>query len=731
VLTPVTGSPFAAAAGQPVDAVAFAPSGGVLAVAVRDGVQTFLVNPSTGSLTPAGGSLFEAGASPSSVAVSPVGGLLATANGLSRADVSVFSLDASTGAVSQVPGSPFAAGAGPASVAFSPTGRLLAVANETAANVSVFSVDTATGALSPVPGSPFADDTQPVSVAFSPAGGLLATANFAAGSLSVYTVDSVTGALAYTSNSPMLLSVQPTAVAFSPNGQLLATANSNASVSEFSVSTATGGLTTIPGSPFATGSDPSAIAYSPDARLLATGNHSDSVSLFSVDPSSARLSPVVGSPFPTGSGSNPFSAAFSPNGKLLATADFGIGAVGMFAVNTHPSTAISAVAGTRFTGAVAHGVCAGSGANAAVDWGDGTAADVSFVTSTGDVDGAHTYSTPGTYNGTVTIAGGCGVATFTATVAVPPSSKTPTSLALACSPGVVAVGRATTCTATIGHAGGGSPTGRVTLAASAPGRFSAGGRCTLAGGSCAVSFTPTRASAGTITITAGYGGDVGHAPAGGAATIVSPPAAGTGAVNVLKGRVRITLPGGRRALAPRIGSTVAVPSGSQIDVRAGIARVSTAADYLRGSDRHHRLQSGVFSAGVFAIKQLTARQAQARARRARRRRLARPPTDLQLIAPKGAPKRAGCRRTGSPGKGVVRSVTGVAKGVYRTMGAASTTSVTQGAWTVQDRCDGTLTTVRTGRATVSYRQRRRAHLARLRAGQSLLVRARFLQAKRA
>ena len=124
----------------------------------------------------------------------------------------------------------------------------------------------------------------------------------------------------------------PDGVAFSPNGGLLATANKEESgssdngwfsdLSVFSVS-GVGALTPVTASPFPSSDDPLgggnrplAIAFSPNGQLLATANYGDNtVSVYAVGAGGA-LTPVVGSPFPTGTLSE--SVAFSPNGGLLA-----------------------------------------------------------------------------------------------------------------------------------------------------------------------------------------------------------------------------------------------------------------------------------------------------------------------------------------------------------------------------------------------------------------------------
>jgi hypothetical protein len=107
----------------------------------------------------------------------------------------------------------------------------------------------------------------------------------------------------------------------------------------------------------------------------------------------------------------------------------------------------------------------------------------------------------------------------------------PTSTSVTCSPGTVAVGQATTCTATVTDTAGGSqttPTGMVTFASSGSGSFSAS-PCTLTGSgasaSCSVTYTlgasgtPSR----TDTITATYGGNSTHGGSSGSTTVTVQP----------------------------------------------------------------------------------------------------------------------------------------------------------------------------------------------------------------
>jgi 6-phosphogluconolactonase (cycloisomerase 2 family) len=84
----------------------------------------------------------------------------------------------------------------------------------------------------------------------------------------------------------------------------------------------------VAGSPFATGRRPEAVAFSPDGRLLASADSIDNaVSVFAVAPSVSRLQ---GSPLTTGS--LPSAVAFSPDGALLAVTNYGGDTVSVYAV---------------------------------------------------------------------------------------------------------------------------------------------------------------------------------------------------------------------------------------------------------------------------------------------------------------------------------------------------------------------------------------------------------------
>jgi len=107
------------------------------------------------------------------------------------------------------------------------------------------------------------------------------------------------------------------------------------------------------------------------------------------------------------------------------------------------------------------------------------------------------------------------------------ATTAPTTTTLACSPVSLLVAGSTTCSATVSSIAGGI-TGDVSFASGAAGAFSAG-TCTLAGGTCQVTYTPSMA--GSHLITASYGGDTNHDPSQGTTTLTvtaPPPGAGPG-----------------------------------------------------------------------------------------------------------------------------------------------------------------------------------------------------------
>jgi predicted outer membrane repeat protein len=325
----------------------------------------------------------------------------------------------------------------------------------------------------------------------------------------------------------------------------------------------------------------------------------------------------------------------------------------------------------------------------------------------------------------------------------------PVSVSVRCSPGTVAPGGSTTCRVTVGPGAGGSaalPTGSVTFSVTGATPVGGGGTCALTPGgaqaACNVTYTLGQGATGTYVVTAAYGGDARHLPASAPTSFAATPVAGKAAnATVVSGTVLIELPGShtfapliaRRdsplpgLVAPIKGATVAVPMGSTVDTTKGRLQLATAASYNQPAHGPPPLQNATLAASIFSIQQMTAKQARAHLKHGQRL-FGTPPTNFGLRTPPRAVAKARCRRTGAPGKGVVRVISASGKGLFRTIAANSITTVKSGTWIVSDRCDGTFTEVGRGSATVTpiHPTHKHEHPVTVGAGQGVLIKGRFL-----
>ncbi|MDQ4047898.1 MAG: hypothetical protein M3131_00725 [Actinomycetota bacterium] len=182
------------------------------------------------------------------------------------------------------------------------------------------------------------------------------------------------------------------------------------------------------------------------------------------------------------------------------------------------------------------------------------------------------------------------------------------------------------------------------------------------------------------------------------------PSGGSGVAAAATGKLRLRLPTSRRFVP--LQDHLNLPVRSVIDAKAGRARVVS-----RAVGGRRPRQAGVFSAGLFQVLQSSAR---------RRRGL----TELRLKGSSFRRCRVSRGRAGSAARRysrrTVRRLRGSGRGRFRTRGRYSAATVRGTAWTIADRCDGTLTRVRRGRVAVRDFRRRRTVL--LRAGKSYLAR---------
>jgi 6-phosphogluconolactonase (cycloisomerase 2 family) len=213
-LTGVPGSPFATApTSNPynisgVNSVTVDPTGKFVYAAIEEGddISAFVIDSSTGALTPVTGSPFHAGTTPATVRVDP-SGRFAYATNMGSNSISAYLVNSSSGALTPIAGSPFSTGPltapGPYGLAVDPSGRFVYV---TTNGISAFSIDNSTGALTPISGSPFASGPGPSGAFVHPSGKFLYVTNNGAGTISGYTIDSTSGTLTPISGSPFVAS---------------------------------------------------------------------------------------------------------------------------------------------------------------------------------------------------------------------------------------------------------------------------------------------------------------------------------------------------------------------------------------------------------------------------------------------------------------------------------------------------------------------------------------------
>jgi 6-phosphogluconolactonase (cycloisomerase 2 family) len=352
MFSPVPGSPFNITADVAPQAIAYSPSGNLVAVADGDSygsnpyISIFRVTSSTGALAedpPTAAS--QDGVL--DVAFSPSGDLLAALNGDGSA--SIYSVDQATGTLAlDTTTSVSGACDFPGSVDFSPSGDLLAVpvdCNNGSSAIQIFTIDQSKGTVISDATTP-TTSMCPVTAEFSPSGDLLASAascDDANDGVQMFSVDAANDTLSSDGTTAMGTETCPVSTVFNPSGSLLAVANQcTDDVQVFGVGS--GGTLNSDGTQSTAGC-PLNASFNATGSLLAAAEAcgEDTVSVFSVTQGNGALSPVSGSPYSTGTNSNPSDTSFSPNGSTLAISDELYGAVTVLSL-APPSAAIASPA---------------------------------------------------------------------------------------------------------------------------------------------------------------------------------------------------------------------------------------------------------------------------------------------------------------------------------------------------------------------------------------------------
>lgn len=234
--------------------------------AANNKVHGFLVNATTGTLTPNGQVGVATNQEPTRVASDKGGYRLYVTNHNSK-DLSAYFINRRNGHLAAVPGSPFKIGEAPTGVAVHPSGHYVYVTTflsptNPAGSVYAFAVQS-NGSLKTVPGSPFATINWAQTLAIDPQGKYL-----------------------YVSSSPEV-----------PHSAI-------SKVDAFSISSTDGGLTPLPGTPY---TEPNSsrcangaidIAIHPTGRFLLLPNLCEGVVVYRITRTTGTLTLIKGSPFP-------------------------------------------------------------------------------------------------------------------------------------------------------------------------------------------------------------------------------------------------------------------------------------------------------------------------------------------------------------------------------------------------------------------------------------------------
>ncbi len=232
-------------------------------------IYEYLVDASTGALTPTSQGSLVTASHPAQIASDQGGFRLYVANTGSE-ELSAYFINRDDGGLQAVPGVPGSLTGYPTAVVVHPSGDYVYVTttlNAAPNYIYAFKVES-NGSLSPVPGSPFASQYDPTAAVIDPAGSFLYVSTINASYTEAYAVDKSNGSLASVSGQPFPLVDQQSecspgaeGLAFAQNGHHLVVPElCDGVITVYNVNSTNGKLTNASGSPVI---DPQPASYQP------------------------------------------------------------------------------------------------------------------------------------------------------------------------------------------------------------------------------------------------------------------------------------------------------------------------------------------------------------------------------------------------------------------------------------------------------------------------------------
>jgi 6-phosphogluconolactonase (cycloisomerase 2 family) len=268
-------------------------------------VVGFVVNPTTGALSPNGQAPVITGTFPAKAASDKGGFRLYVSNSnpfnSGSNSVSAYFINRSNGHISPVPGSPFKVSRHPWGIAVHPSGKFVYVAesnNAAGDGVEAFMVNS-NGSLSQVAGSLFPTKNDPQNLLIDATGHYLYAADASSGYIDAFAINQTDGALTPLPGSPDKITYPsscisgplPQDISRNPFNNHLYTADSfDNRISGYNISSTTGTLTQISGSPFNdfgcnnnTAFNPNSVTIDGTGKFLyAANSEADNIAIYSV-----------------------------------------------------------------------------------------------------------------------------------------------------------------------------------------------------------------------------------------------------------------------------------------------------------------------------------------------------------------------------------------------------------------------------------------------------------------